>query len=58
LGDFEIIAQPVHLTRTPNRHDVDDVTAAPEYGEHTVDMLQRYGYSDEEIAKFTKDGVV
>jgi len=58
LGDFEIVAQPVHLMRTPNRHDIDDVTAAPEYGEHTIDMLQRYGYSDEEIAKFTKDGVV
>ena len=58
LGEFELIAQPVHLTRTPNRHDADDVTAAPDYGEHTVDILQRYGYSDEEIGAFTKDGVV
>jgi crotonobetainyl-CoA:carnitine CoA-transferase CaiB-like acyl-CoA transferase len=44
--------------RTPNRHDVDDVTAAPEYGEHTIDILQRYGYSDAEISAYTKDGVI
>lgn len=58
LGEFEIIAQPIHLMRTPNRHDVDDVTAAPEYGEHTIDILQRYGYSDAEISAYTKDGVI
>ena len=49
-GEIEIIAQPVHLSRTPNRHDEDVVTAAPEYGEHTIDILQRYGYSEDDIA--------
>ncbi len=57
-GEFEIIAQPLHMTRTPNRHDADTVTAAPEYGEHTIDILQRYGYSEDEIAALTKDGVI
>jgi crotonobetainyl-CoA:carnitine CoA-transferase CaiB-like acyl-CoA transferase len=58
LGEFEIIGQPLHMTRTPNRHDADLVTAAPEYGEHTIDILQRYGYSEGEIAALTKDGVI
>ena len=58
LGEFEIIGQPLHMTRTPNRHDADIVTAAPEYGEHTIDILQRYGYSEGEIAALAKDGVI
>ncbi|MEC7490616.1 MAG: CoA transferase [Pseudomonadota bacterium] len=58
MGDIEIVAQPLHLTRTPNRHDTDRVTAAPEYGEHTIDILQRYGYSDEDISELTGDRVI
>lgn len=58
MGDFEIVGQPLHLTRTPNRHDAGDVTAAPEYGEQTVDILERYGYSADDIAALRKDGVV
>ena len=58
LGEFEIVGQPLHMTRTPNRHDANIATAAPEYGEHTTDILQRYGYSDSEIAALGKDGVI
>jgi crotonobetainyl-CoA:carnitine CoA-transferase CaiB-like acyl-CoA transferase len=58
MGDFEIVGQPLHLTRTPNRHDADRVTAAPEYGEHTIDILQRYGYSDDDIAALSAAGAV
>lgn len=58
MGDIEIVAQPLHLTRTPNRHDIDDVTPAPEYGADTRDILERYGYSAEDIAGLTGDGVV
>ncbi len=58
MGDFEIVGQPLHLTRTPNRHDSGNVTAAPEYGEQTVDILERYGYSAEDIAALQKGGIV
>ena len=34
------------------------VSPAPEYGEHTIDMLQRYGYTEEDIAALGKDGVI
>ena len=57
-GEIEIVGQPLHLTRTPNRHDADAVTPAPEYGEHTIDVLQRYGYSDEDIAALKDSGAV
>ena len=57
-GEFEIVGQPLHMTRTPNRHDAGAVTAAPEYGEHTVDVLQRYGYSDEDIDALRKSGSI
>ena len=58
MGDFEIVGQPLHLTRTPNRHDAGDATAAPEYGADTRDVLERYGYSAAEIAALEKDGAV
>jgi crotonobetainyl-CoA:carnitine CoA-transferase CaiB-like acyl-CoA transferase len=58
MGEFEIVGQPLHLTRTPNRHDADWVTAAPEYGEHTIDILQRYGYSDDDIAALSAAGAI
>ncbi|MEX2455630.1 MAG: CoA transferase [Rhodospirillaceae bacterium] len=58
MGDIEIIAQPLHLTRTPNRHDADSVTAAPEYGADTRDVLERYGYAAEDIAALEKDGAI
>jgi crotonobetainyl-CoA:carnitine CoA-transferase CaiB-like acyl-CoA transferase len=58
MGDFEIVGQPLHLTRTPNRHDAGNVTTAPEYGEQTIDILERYGYSADEIAALHKGGVV
>mgnify|MGYP001158417876 CR=1 FL=1 len=57
-GEIEIVGQPLHLSRTPNRHDAAIATGAPEFGENTIDVLQRYGYSDDDIAALQKDGVV
>jgi formyl-CoA transferase len=58
LGDIQIIGQPLHMTRTPNLHDTKTATAAPDYGEHTTDILLRYGYSDADIAALSKNSVI
>jgi formyl-CoA transferase len=46
LGTFDLLAQPVILSRTPSRL----VSAAPEYGEHNDEVLTEVGYSADEIA--------
>lgn len=48
------ITQPAVLSRTP----ADVVTTAPQWGEHTEEVLSEVGYSAEEIAKFQEQGVV
>ncbi len=53
-GDIEIVGQPIHLTRTPNRL----VSPAPEYGEHTDEVLEALGYSKDEAADLRDRGVV
>jgi len=54
LGPLEVNAQPVVLTRTPS----EIAAAAPERGEHSDEILERFGYSAEEIATFRKSNVV
>ena len=46
LGPTTIIGQPIHLSRTPNRL----VSATPECGAHTDEILAEIGYSADEIA--------
>jgi crotonobetainyl-CoA:carnitine CoA-transferase CaiB-like acyl-CoA transferase len=48
------ITQPATLSRTP----ADVVTTAPQWGEHTDEVLADVGYSASEIAKFHEQGVV
>ncbi|MDN3986938.1 CaiB/BaiF CoA transferase family protein [Zwartia vadi] len=48
------ITQPAVLSRTP----ADVVTTAPQWGEHTQEVLSEVGYSAEEIAKFQEQGIV
>jgi crotonobetainyl-CoA:carnitine CoA-transferase CaiB-like acyl-CoA transferase len=48
------ITQPAILSRTP----ADVVTTAPQWGEHTPEVLTELGYSQEEIVKFQEQGVV
>ncbi|PPR11263.1 MAG: Acetyl-CoA:oxalate CoA-transferase [Alphaproteobacteria bacterium MarineAlpha11_Bin1] len=57
-GDIELVGQPLHLSRTPNRHDVKEVSAAPAYGENTIVLLKRYGYSDDDISILKNEGVI
>ncbi len=54
LGALEVNRQPVVLSRTPS----EIAAAAPERGEHSDEVLARFGYSAEEIAEFRSRNVV
>jgi formyl-CoA transferase len=54
LGSIKLVGQPVTLSRTPSRL----VSSAPEYGEHTDEILTEFGYSSEAIARFRQAGTI
>jgi formyl-CoA transferase len=54
IGTFDMLAQPVRLTRTPSRLN----TAAPEYGEHNNEVLTELGYTAEEIEMLRRKRVI
>ena len=54
LGSIKLVGQPVTLSRTPSRL----VSSAPEYGEHTDEVLTEFGYSPEDIARLRQAGTI
>ena len=54
LGQLELVGQPVHLTRTPQRMR----SAAPDLGEHTDELLAELGYDAERIAELRERKVI
>ena len=54
LGSIKLVGQPFTLSRTPSRL----VSSAPEYGEHTDEILTEFGYSSEDIARFRQAGTI
>jgi crotonobetainyl-CoA:carnitine CoA-transferase CaiB-like acyl-CoA transferase len=54
LGRFKILNQPVKLSRTPAKI----VSAAPELGAHTDEILREIGLDDEKIGNLRAKGVV
>jgi crotonobetainyl-CoA:carnitine CoA-transferase CaiB-like acyl-CoA transferase len=52
-GRFPLVANPVQFDEQPN-----DVTRAPELGEHTDEVLREAGYDDDEIMQLKIDGAV
>lgn len=54
LGDMHVVNQPIKLSRTPN----EIARATPEKGEHTAEVLREYGFSQDEIERFRRDGIV
>jgi crotonobetainyl-CoA:carnitine CoA-transferase CaiB-like acyl-CoA transferase len=54
LGKLRLINQPVKLSRTPAKL----VTASPERGEHTQEILLEQGYSGADIEKFKNEGII
>jgi crotonobetainyl-CoA:carnitine CoA-transferase CaiB-like acyl-CoA transferase len=54
LGEITIVGQPFTLSRTPSRL----VSAAPEFGEQTEEILAEFGYSREDIARLRESGAI
>jgi crotonobetainyl-CoA:carnitine CoA-transferase CaiB-like acyl-CoA transferase len=54
LGSVKTIGLPLKFSSTPGKVR----TGAPVYGEHTREVLLEYGFNDQEIAAFEKDGAV
>ena len=52
--EMHYITQPVTLERTPSKV----VAPAPEWGEHTDEVLAEAGYNAQEIRQFHEDEVV
>jgi crotonobetainyl-CoA:carnitine CoA-transferase CaiB-like acyl-CoA transferase len=53
-GEIAVVAQPVTLSRTP----ASVVSAIPEPGEHTDEILAAAGFGPQAIARLRQDGVV
>jgi crotonobetainyl-CoA:carnitine CoA-transferase CaiB-like acyl-CoA transferase len=54
LGEITIVGQPFTLSRTPSRL----VSAAPEFGEQTEEILAEFGYSREDVARLRESGAI
>jgi crotonobetainyl-CoA:carnitine CoA-transferase CaiB-like acyl-CoA transferase len=53
-GRIEQLANPVMMSKTP----ANVRRPAPEFGQHTEEVLLEYGYSWEDIARFKEEGAI
>jgi crotonobetainyl-CoA:carnitine CoA-transferase CaiB-like acyl-CoA transferase len=54
LGRVKTIGLPVKFSATPGKVR----TGAPLYGEHTRQVLHEYGFDDQQIDRFEKEGAI
>ncbi len=54
LGTYKASGHPIRFSKTP----VAASKGAPSLGEHSVNVLQQFGYSPEQIASLRRDGIV
>ena len=54
VGSYRTMTKPVRFSETPGPAP----TAAPVFGQHSDEILTRFGYSPEEIASLRKRGAV
>ena len=53
-GRIEVVANPVELSKTPEMLRM----PAPEFGQHTEEVLLEYGYTWEDIERFKQQGAI
>jgi crotonobetainyl-CoA:carnitine CoA-transferase CaiB-like acyl-CoA transferase len=53
-NSIEVVANPIKLSRIPEVIR----TPAPEFGQHTDEVLLEHGYTSDDIAKFREQGVI
>lgn len=56
LGKVPMVGSPVRLSNHPEHHSVR--TAAPLFGQHTDEVLRRFGLSDDEIHTLTRSHTI
>jgi formyl-CoA transferase len=54
VGRYRGFASPVHFAGTP----CSEPYAAPSLGQHTAELLARYGYSEEEVQHLRDCGAI
>lgn len=54
LGSVKLVANPIKLTKTP----ASIKTTAPQFSQHTEEVLQESGYSWDDIARLKEQGII
>ena len=55
LGDYEVVGQPIHMSRYPQPAAL---SPTPDQGQHTEEILHELGYNDAAIGELRKKRVV
>lgn len=56
LGQISMVGSPIRFSTAPEHHTVR--TAPPELGEHSISVLQAFGFGADEIASLCEAGIV